>query len=81
MSIRYRNKDGKVADQPSMIHHSGGTRDDVILDVDGVREVLAQFFQQKYGHGTPPNVDITQIDGGGDMSVEIEFVESDPIPF
>ena len=86
MSIRFRNKDGKVADQPSMINHAGGTRDDVILDEDGVKEILAKYFQQLYGQDNPPGVDITFIDdsleGGIDVLVEIEFTEFEhPIPF
>ena len=81
MSIRFRNKDGKVADQPSMINHAGGTRDDIILDTDGVKEILAKYFQQQYGHVTPPNVSITRVDGD-DTLVEIEFTETEyPIPF
>lgn len=82
MSIRFRNKDGKVADQPSMINHAGGTRDDIILDTDGVREILATYYQQQYGHVTPPNVTVTILDPSGEMLVEVEFTETEyPIPF
>ncbi len=80
MSIRFRNKEGKVVDQPSMISYEGGTRDDIILDMDGAEEILAKYYQQQYGHGTPPNVTITPV--GRELLVEIEFVETEfPIPF
>jgi len=86
MSIRFRNKDGKVNDQPSMINHEGGTRDDIILDKDGVIEILAKYFQQQYGHGKPPGVGITFLSDGfeeqADVLVEIEFTEVEyPVPF
>ncbi len=86
MSIRFRNKDGKVNDQASVINYEGGTRDDIILDKDGVKEVLGMYFQQKYGYDKPPEVDITFLADGYeedvDVLVEIEFDEAEyPIPF
>jgi hypothetical protein len=88
MSIRFRNKDGEVSDRRS-IHdeHGGRERDTVILDKDGVKEVLAKYFQQQYGHETSPEVDITFFSDGfeqgmTDILVEIEFTEvDDPIQF
>jgi len=80
MSIKFRNKEGKVGDQPSMINHGGGTRDDIILDDAGVAEILTTYYQQLYGHGTPPKV--TTWIHGGELMVEVEFVEVEyPIPF
>jgi len=87
MSIQFRNKEGKVNDQPSGIHHEGGTRDDIILDKDGVKEILAKYFQQQYGHDNLPEIDFTflqhgYVEGDIEMLAEIEFTEIEiPIPF
>jgi hypothetical protein len=82
MSIRFRNKDGKVADTASAIDYAGGTRDDIILDTDGVKEILAKYYQQQYGYDKPPEVKLTILDTDGEMLVEIEFDEMEyPIPF
>ncbi len=84
MSIRFRNKDGKVNDKPSLIDCRGGVRDDVILDTDGVKEILAKYYQQLYGQENPPDVTITCIGvlQEPETLVEIEFTEVEyPIPF
>ena len=89
MSIRFRDKDGKVNDCRSFHEvHGGRERDDIILDTEGIKEILATYFQQQYGHDTPPTVAVT-ITGLTDFAdqdpkllVEIEFTEvEDPIPF
>jgi hypothetical protein len=82
MSIQFRNKEGKVNDRSSNIGYEGGIRDDIILDVDGVKEIIATYYQQQYGHDTPPHVTVTILDPEGEMLVEVEFVEYEyPIPF
>lgn len=83
--IRYRNKEGKVSEHPSMTHTGcrriGRTRDDIILDKDGVKAVLARYFQQQYGHEKSPEVNITflsdDFEEEMDMLVEIEFNETE----